>query len=77
MIRSPLASIRFRLPLLVLLAVVPALGLAMTKHLVELHGGQIFSASEGEGQGSTFTVRLPVGQRGEGEDAAVRRAELT
>lgn len=52
------------------------LGLALTKHLVELHGGQIFAASEGEGYGSTFTVRLPVGQRGAGEDAAVRRAEL-
>ena len=52
------------------------LGLALTKHLVELHGGEIFAASEGEGQGSTFTVRFPVGQRGEGEDAAVRRAEL-
>lgn len=39
------------------------LGLALTKHLVELHGGQIFAASEGEGQGSTFTVRLPLGPR--------------
>ncbi len=39
------------------------LGLALTKHLVELHGGQIFAASEGEGRGSTFTVRLPLGPR--------------
>ena len=36
------------------------LGLALTKHLVELHGGQIVAASEGEGLGSTFTVRLPL-----------------
>ncbi|MGH7409859.1 MAG: PAS domain S-box protein [Candidatus Methylomirabilis sp.] len=36
------------------------LGLALTKRLVELHGGQIEAASKGEGQGSTFTVRLPL-----------------
>jgi GAF domain-containing protein/ActR/RegA family two-component response regulator len=37
------------------------LGLALTKHLVELHGGTIAARSAGRGQGSTFTVRLPVG----------------
>ncbi len=36
------------------------LGMAITKHLVELHGGTIHAASPGEGQGATFTVSLPI-----------------
>jgi signal transduction histidine kinase/ActR/RegA family two-component response regulator len=36
------------------------LGLAITRHLVEMHGGTISAASEGEGKGSTFTVSLPL-----------------
>lgn len=36
------------------------LGLALTKQLVELHGGQIWATSECAGHGSTFTVRLPL-----------------
>jgi PAS domain S-box-containing protein len=35
------------------------LGLALTKQLVEMHGGRIWAESEGEGKGSTFGVRLP------------------
>ena len=35
------------------------LGLALARHFVELHGGTIAAASEGDGRGSTFTVTLP------------------
>jgi signal transduction histidine kinase len=35
------------------------LGLAIARHLVELHGGSITAESAGEGRGSTFRVRLP------------------
>ena len=36
------------------------LGLAIVRHLVELHGGCVFAASLGEDLGATFTVRLPL-----------------
>ena len=36
------------------------LGLALTKRLVELHGGRIWAESDGEEKGSTFTLRLPM-----------------
>src|SRR5687767_6197863 len=36
------------------------LGLAVVRHLVELHGGQVHASSAGEGQGSIFTVTLPL-----------------
>lgn len=36
------------------------LGLAIARHLVEIHGGNITAHSEGLGQGATFTVELPL-----------------
>jgi PAS domain S-box-containing protein len=36
------------------------LGLAIVRHLVELHGGTVEAESAGEGQGATFVVRLPI-----------------
>ncbi|HZY31913.1 MAG TPA: ATP-binding protein, partial [Candidatus Methylomirabilis sp.] len=38
------------------------LGLALTKQLVELHGGTISVHSDGEGRGSVFTVCLPLAE---------------
>ncbi|MDZ8183975.1 MAG: response regulator [Nostoc sp. ChiSLP02] len=36
------------------------LGLAIARHLIEMHGGTIWVQSSGEEQGATFTVRLPL-----------------
>jgi PAS domain S-box-containing protein len=35
------------------------MGLAIVRHLVELHGGTVSAESPGMGQGATFTVRIP------------------
>jgi CheY-like chemotaxis protein len=45
------------------------LGLAIVRHLVELHSGVVTADSPGEGQGATFTVKLPlIEQQGEGRE---------
>lgn len=36
------------------------MGLAIVKSLVELHGGVVFASSPGHGEGSVFTVKLPI-----------------
>ena len=36
------------------------LGLAIVRHIVELHGGNVRVQSEGRGKGSTFVVQLPI-----------------
>jgi signal transduction histidine kinase len=40
------------------------LGLTIARQLIELHGGSIAVASPGRGQGTTFTIRLPLQQSG-------------
>ncbi|MBI5546174.1 MAG: PAS domain-containing protein [Deltaproteobacteria bacterium] len=37
------------------------LGLSIVRHLVDIHDGEVWAESPGEGQGATFRVTLPVG----------------
>lgn len=48
------------------------LGLAITRHLIEMHRGSVDAFSEGEGKGATFVIRLPL-QQGAGADEFVDR----
>jgi len=36
------------------------LGLALARHIVEIHGGEVKGFSQGEGKGSTFVIQLPL-----------------
>src|SRR6185437_10079018 len=36
------------------------LGLSIVRHIIEMHGGTVHAASDGEGHGATFRVRLPL-----------------
>jgi signal transduction histidine kinase len=49
------------------------LGLAIVRHLVELHGGTVTAHSPGLGQGATFMIDLPLAAAGE---TAATRSEL-
>jgi PAS domain S-box-containing protein len=46
------------------------LGLAIVRHLVELHGGTVDADSPGEGHGATFTIRLPIDRRARASTAS-------
>lgn len=48
------------------------LGLTIVRSLVELHGGQVWATSEGEGKGSTFSFTLPIAPGEFAPDAQVR-----
>jgi PAS domain S-box-containing protein len=52
------------------------LGLSIVRHLVELHGGTVHAASPGEGQGATFTVKLPLTIRPQAAGAATQESLL-
>jgi PAS domain S-box-containing protein len=43
------------------------LGLAIVRHLVDLHGGTVQASSDGAGRGALFTVRLPLHRGTEAE----------
>jgi len=59
------------------------LGLAIVRHLIELHGGTVEAQSAGEGRGATFTIALPLhgttdapaGEVGDAGDGAMYVAE--
>jgi PAS domain S-box-containing protein len=56
------------------------LGLSIVKNLVEMHGGSVRAMSEGEGEGSTFVVHLPVAvvhARDAGEERVHPRPAIT
>ncbi|MCT7981929.1 PAS domain S-box protein [Laspinema sp. A4] len=52
------------------------LGLAIVRHLLEMHGGSIRAYSEGTGKGATFTVTLPLLQRLQGNEAVQAGSDL-
>jgi len=52
------------------------LGLAIVRHLVELHGGHADASSPGLGQGSTFTVWLPAEPPGMADARAALRSDV-
>ena len=53
------------------------LGLAIVRHITEMHGGTVHAESAGENQGSTFIVRLPlIVQSDEDDEAMEARSKI-
>ena len=52
------------------------LGLAIVRHLTELHGGTVTAESPGEGQGATFTIKIPLAAMRLEEAAASESKQL-
>lgn len=52
------------------------LGLAIVRHLVEMHGGTVKAESNGEGKGATFVVELPLGAAGVEHEASPEMEHL-
>src|SRR2546422_3031954 len=53
------------------------IGLAIVRHLVDLHGGRVSAASAGRGAGSSFIVELPLVQASTSERPAVETSPAT
>jgi signal transduction histidine kinase/CheY-like chemotaxis protein len=53
------------------------LGLAIVRHLVEIHGGSVSAHSDGAGKGATFTVTLPLLADQPGESKRMRPSLAT
>jgi CheY-like chemotaxis protein len=51
------------------------LGLAIVRHLTELHGGTVTAESPGAGQGATFTIRIPLAAM-QAESASLASAQI-
>ncbi|MBD2255972.1 hybrid sensor histidine kinase/response regulator [Pseudanabaena sp. FACHB-2040] len=52
------------------------LGLAIVRHLIEIHGGTVRADSDGEGQGATFTLKLPLAPTYLEDGPLLRRSTL-
>ncbi len=52
------------------------LGLSISRHIVEMHGGSVRASSPGPGKGSTFSIRLPLHTATLPDETVPRDAEL-
>jgi PAS domain S-box-containing protein len=52
------------------------LGLAIVRHLTELHGGTVTAESRGEGLGATFTIKIPLAVMQSEESTALEAEQL-